>query len=236
MFNNDQDHFIDADVYKMGSPLDAFGIYSNYRYPEAEFNKTGFEGFGDGFQFMFHQDSYFVRLSTFGDPNKTKKELADCAAAISKKLPSDSKPQAQVNYFKFTGILPHSEKYLADSLLGYEFFPRGMEAEITIDEKSTRVFVILVENYGKSEKILQTYREYLNESDGDPEWIKVNDSVSLLTGTDPLHGKIILRQVNNEIAGVSGYKDNFKEAAAALDRLVRQMLLVNPRLKLKTSD
>ena len=36
---------ITADVYEMGSDLEAFGIYANYRKPEAESIKAGTEGF-----------------------------------------------------------------------------------------------------------------------------------------------------------------------------------------------
>ena len=58
----DADAWLVADVYKMGSLLDAFGIYSNYRRADAEAVRIGADGFISPTQMMFYQDRYFVRL------------------------------------------------------------------------------------------------------------------------------------------------------------------------------
>jgi hypothetical protein len=55
-----------ADVYRMGSLLDAFGIYSNYRKANSERASIGAEGFISPTQLMFYQDRYFIRLQASG--------------------------------------------------------------------------------------------------------------------------------------------------------------------------
>ena len=52
-----------ADIYEMGSPIDAFGIYSRYRDPDEELVSIGTEGFVNESQLLFAKDRYFVRLS-----------------------------------------------------------------------------------------------------------------------------------------------------------------------------
>ena len=60
------DASIVVDLYEMGSQLDAFGIYSNYRKADDKPVSTeagiGTEGFISPSQLMFYQDIYFVRI------------------------------------------------------------------------------------------------------------------------------------------------------------------------------
>ena len=66
MDRNNPEVWIVADVYRMASLLDAFGIYSNYRKADAASVTVGAEGFVSPSQLMFYQDRYFVRLQVTG--------------------------------------------------------------------------------------------------------------------------------------------------------------------------
>ncbi len=80
-----------ADVYRMASVLDAFGIYSNYRKTNNLWVTIGAEGFVSPSQLMFYQDRYFVRLQISGATN----------------LPKDIIPGLCPGYFrKSSGRLP----------------------------------------------------------------------------------------------------------------------------------
>jgi hypothetical protein len=68
-----------ADIYEMGSLLDAFGIYSNYRRPDAVNATVGAEGFVSPSQLMFYQDRYFVRLQATGTSSLKKEIFLTCA-------------------------------------------------------------------------------------------------------------------------------------------------------------
>ena len=74
---------LEAEVYRMGSKLDAFGIYSQFCDTEAEYLEVGVEGFRNDYQLLFFQDCFFVRLSALGQPDQNKNDLLECAKAIS---------------------------------------------------------------------------------------------------------------------------------------------------------
>jgi hypothetical protein len=76
-----------VDVFDMGSPLQAFGMYSAERSPEYHFIDIGAEGYSSESTLNFLQGRYYVRLSAFGDGAAAA--LDKCARAISGKIGGD---------------------------------------------------------------------------------------------------------------------------------------------------
>ena len=93
---NDPASGIVADIYKMGSLIDAFGIYSNYRDPDAEKIKFGAGGFVEDSQLMFYKDRYFVRLSVSGTVTGARDKLVIVAKEIDRRLPGKSAPPREI--------------------------------------------------------------------------------------------------------------------------------------------
>ena len=131
-----------ADVYRMASLLDAFGIYSNYRKMDAVSVAIGAEGFISSSQLMFYQDRYFVRLQATGTTSLEPEVFLACGRAVSQNLPPrDSRP-GELEVLRIPGVVSKSERYLAQSLLGYAFFRRGIIADAMLEGERVQVFVV----------------------------------------------------------------------------------------------
>jgi hypothetical protein len=210
---------LSVDLYQMGSLIDAFGIYSNYRAPDSEIVKAGTEAFFDGSQLMFYQDTYFVRISASGDGNPDKAAFTACAAAIASKLPAGTQPR-EVSLLKAPGITPGSERYIAESLLGYNFFKRGFTAEATSDKKTIKVFIVLTENPEAAKKALAAYTESLKAAKVDPQKIE-KAGTTTLTAKDPLYKGLIIRQSGPYLLGAANLESPEK-GLALLDELQKR--------------
>jgi len=206
---------VGAQVYRMGSLLDAFGIYSNFRYPEADYLELGAEGFADDYQTMFYQDRYFVRLTAYGDPEDNRQDLAACARAISSLLPASKAVPAELRPLLGEAIVAHSQRYIAKSLLGYAFFPRGLEAQSTLDGKPLRVFVVMTAAPQAADEALGQYLEYLKKAGSEFKWRGEGPS-KYLVGNDPLHQGFALLPSGPNLIGCTGLKDNEGAAVAIL--------------------
>lgn len=204
-----------AQVYRMGSPLDAFGIYSNFRYPEADYLDLGVEGFTDDYQSMFYQDRYFVRLTAYGDPEDNRKDLAACARAISTLLPASKGAPEELRPLLGEAIVAHSQRYIAKSLLGYAFFPRGLEAQSMADGKPLRVFVVMTGAPQATDGSLRQYLEYLKTAGAEFKW-RGEGAGKYLIGNDPLHKGFALLLSGSNLIGCTGLKDNEGAAVAIL--------------------
>ncbi len=185
-----------ADVYEMGSSLDAFGIYSNYRYEGADSVQIGTESFAGESQLMFYQGRFFTRLTVLGDPEETREPLLACAQAIQRSLPGPSDPPVELKLLDIEGVNLSPARYVAESLLGYAFFKRGLIAETRAYPGRVRVLIVLGESEAESGQALELYRAYLEESGA----THTGEGRQLLA-RDPLYKGVWVEQVGPYLLG-----------------------------------
>ena len=206
-----------ADVYRMGSPLEAFGIYSYYRDPDGDDALVGSEGFIDDSQVMFYKDRYFVRLSASGATNPERAVFAACAKAIAGTIPGEPSRPKELEILKIPGIAPRTEKYAALSVMGYAFFRRGLTAEAALNGRPVKVFVVLDESEQASANTFESYIRYLREKGMKPKTGKIKGGLALAS-QDPLYKGVLVRQAGRYLLGVAGLIDP-QEAAPLIERL-----------------
>jgi len=215
------DVMVVADVYRMGSLLDAFGIYANYRRVDYESVKVGAEGFISPTQLMFYQDRYFVRLQVTGATGLPREVFLDCARRISENLPANlSRPQ-ELEIFSLPAIIPRSERYYPQSLLGYAFFKRGLIADAGRDGETMRVFIMTEASAESARKVMEAYRRYLKEEGQGLQMSRLPDR-EVLTVTDSLYGFVRLEQSDRYLIGAAKVKD--RDAAQRLVEMLRQKM------------
>ena len=190
-----------VDIFQMGSAIDAFGIYSYYRNPDAEKIKIGSDGFIDESQLMFYKDRYFVRLSASGD-NPKRNIFISCAEAIAKKIPGKPAPPDELALLKVPSLVPGTEKYTAQSVLGYAFFKKGLTADGTLSGQPIKAFVILDKSAKDAAETFSKYFAYLKEKGGNPKLNKSANGVKLV-GRDPLYKGVRVRRSGRYVFGIT---------------------------------
>lgn len=205
-----------VDIYRMGSPLDAFGIYGNYRNPDGEAVQVGVEGEISPTQLLFFQDRYFVRINSSGREPPTREAILACAQAVSAKLPPSSWPQ-ELALIQAPGIASRTEKYVAESLLGYRFFPRGFTAEASLDGTPVKLFVVTAGSPASAAACLDQYVDSLRQSGTTPSVEGGSRADSALFAQDQLYKGVLLQQRDSLLYGIAKIDDPAK-ARALLER------------------
>jgi hypothetical protein len=202
-----QDLSIVADVYRMASVLDAFGIYSNYRRPNNSWVAIGAEGFVSPSQLMFYQDRYFVRLQVSGETNLPKDLLLTCARAISKNLPAGSGQPRELEVLKIPALVQKSERYLAQSLLGYAFFRRGLIADAAVKDEKMQIIAIREDTPADARRTFDQYHTYLK---AEAQSIELTESATqrMVMAVDPLYGDVQVMQSDRYVIGTVRVKNN----------------------------
>jgi hypothetical protein len=195
-----------ADVYRMASVLDAFGIYSNYRKPNNLWVTIGADGFVSSSQLMFYQDRYFVRLQVSGGTNLPTDTFLACALAISANLPAGSGQPKELAVMKIPALVPKSERYLAQSLLGYVFFRRGIIADAAVQDEKMQIFVIHEDTQASARKTFDQYHSYL-KTEGQGIQITDDPARRRVTAVDPLYGSVLVEQSGRYIIGAVRVKN-----------------------------
>jgi hypothetical protein len=208
---------VDADIYKMGSLLDAFGMYANYRRKEDADVKIGAEGTVSSSQLFFYQGQYLVRLQATGISNLDQNVFLACARAISQNLPPNFKKPQELDAFMIPPVVQKSVRYIAQSFLGYDFFRRGLIGDAIYKGQEVQVFVIPEDSQEAARKAFDQYRSYLKLSDKDTLRTPMRDQISL-KAVDPLYGNVMLMQTNRYLIGAMRVKD-----LSSVEQLIEQL-------------
>jgi hypothetical protein len=203
--NKNPQSAIEADIYKMGSLLDAFGMYANYRRKDDPEARIGGEGSISASQLFFYQDRFLVRLQATGEASPAASVFLACANEIAKNLPKNSSRPKELEAIAFPEVVPKSQRYIAASLLGYDFFHRGLMADIMIKGEEAQLFLVLEDSRETARKAFNAYRTYLAAA-GKVTPIGRSDSAGL-TAVDPMYGAVVVEQVGRFVIGVVKSKD-----------------------------
>jgi len=224
-YSNRQDdrNVIEADVYEMGSLLDAFGIYATYRRKDGADIAIGVEGTISPAQLFFYQGRYFVRLQGVGTNNPGEDTFLSCARAISENLPRVAGGPRELEVFKFPAVEPKSERYIARSLFGYDFFRRGFVADATLNDGQIQLFLVPEHSTESARKAFDRYRSYLETSGKNVQVTGPAERVSL-SAIDPLYGNVFVEQSGRFLVGAIRVKDI--PSAKQLVGLLRQRIPV----------
>jgi hypothetical protein len=195
-----------ANIFRMGSLLDAFGIYASYRDPTAEQIKRGAEGFIDESQLMFYQGRYFVRIEASGTVPGENGLLQSCAEAISRSLPADRERPREIEFLKVAGAIPLTDRYYPAGLLGHSFFGRGMTAEVMLGGERVKSVVMFGASEEAATRIFDDYGKYLKGAGVAPEITDEREGASLHV-IDPLYKGVALRRSGRFVVGVTGLKE-----------------------------
>jgi hypothetical protein len=211
-----------ANILEMGSPLDAFGIYANFRSPTLEQIKVGAEGFLDESQLMFYQNRYFVQIEASGALTQADSLFRSCADAISRNLPDEKEKPRQIGFLKVTGTVPLTERYYAAGLLGHSFFGKGFTAEVMIGDTPAKSLLMLGGSEEGARRVFTEYAKYLTKSGATPQMSSDKGSITMHV-IDPLYKGVVLRQSGHYVVGVVGLKEPHEG-----DGIVAQMLKLLP--------
>lgn len=197
---------IAADVYRMGSLLDAFGIWSNYRKADTAGCALGADCVLSSSQMLFYQDRYFVRLQATGTPTPGQDVFLACGRALSQKLPQGKGRPGELELLRVRGVVPKTKRYLPQSVLGYPFFRRGLTAEANLAGQHVQVFVVIEDSAAAARKAFDQYLASLKESGREAKLTGTGDRISL-DGSDPLYGKVIVEQSGRYLIGAIRLQD-----------------------------
>jgi hypothetical protein len=209
--------YIIADVYRMTSLLDAFGIYSNYRKADAAGAGVGAEGFVSASQMMFYQGRYFARLQFTGTTDLGQNIFLTCGQSISQNLPPNVSYPREIEALRIPAVVPRSERYIAQSLLGYDFFRRGIIADATLNNERVQVFVVPEDSQAAAREAFDRYCSYLKTEGKNFHLTEKPDKKSMKT-FDPLYGGVFLVQSGRYLIGAVRVKD-----PAASEHIVEQL-------------
>ncbi len=103
---------------------------------------------------------------------------------------------------------------MAVSVLGYDFFKKGLTAEAVLGGKTVKAFIIFDASPAEARKTFDRYVGYLKAARVEPK-ITGGDSAAVLVARDPLYKGLVLRLSGPYLVGAS----NVEEPEKGMDLL-----------------
>jgi hypothetical protein len=188
---------IDVEVYRMGSLLDSFGMYANYRQKDGSSIAVGAESNLSPSQLFLYQGRLFIHIQVTGSNDDGAAALAECGRAVALRLPGTKDMPSQLLALERPEVVKGTERYLPQSLLGYDFLNKGIMVDAVVGGTNLQIFLLLGTTAESASAVFDRYRSLLTlgkvESGG--------KDVALLVGGDPLYGPVMILRKGGCLAG-----------------------------------
>lgn len=130
-----------VDIYDMGDPLRAFGIYSAERAPNDLFIPMGAEGWVDIGVLNFLQGNYYVKLQASGDSDRMPSVLESAAKNMLPRIGPEGEIPRPAAWLPAAGQVAESQKYIVKAPMGHDCLAPATTALYRFDDKDTTVLV-----------------------------------------------------------------------------------------------
>lgn len=196
---NDE-HTCTVDVYDMGSPLDAFGVYSNFRSQEARYGDIGQEAILSEYTIRFYKGNYYVNLNTVSKQDTMQQIMTKLAKNIAAKIDNTPQPP-ELNYLFSTQRLDHSLKFLRHGFLGQKAFDNSLQAVYLIDGEPITGFVVINDTHAQALQDLDAFKASVQRRGEMTR--KLNNGV---IASLPHQGEVMIGVHSRFLFGVMDYK------------------------------
>jgi len=145
-----------VEIYDMGAPDNAFGIYASERYPDSRFLPVGVQGYIEEGVLNFFAGRFYVKLLAYPAGAETEAALKSFAAEILEGIPEPGAFPFPVRAFPKDGLVENSEKFILRDFLGLSFLSRGFVASYRpAGAADFDAFIIEAENGAGAQRMLE---------------------------------------------------------------------------------
>jgi len=212
---------ISLEIYDMGSPVTAFGIYSAERFPDNQFSDIGTQGYMEEGTLNFLAGSYYIKMLCFDCGENWNEYLKNFAQTIETNIGADAGFPAPVQAFPEENLIADSQKFILQNFMGYSYLHDGYQADYDVDGAEFTAFIIQGENDLDAEQMLERYLE----SKKDQKTEKTDYGYHI---EDRYYHNIFITRAGNRLCGIMKIQDGQKETGISyLKRLAENIKNMN---------
>jgi hypothetical protein len=203
-FKSEKKGAVTLEIYRLHSPTDAFGIYSQERLPASNYISIGAQGYIDKNMLNFIAGPYYVKINSFDTGAEDQKILLAFAGKTAESLEKGEQKAGLPRLlaaFPEEGKVKNSEKYISKKFLGYSFFHSAFIADYSLGGKTASLFVMEGADQNDCRDMLQKYFQQI----GRTQTILEEGRYTL---TDPHHGEIDFFWKGKYVWGALNFNDS----------------------------
>ena len=212
-----------AEIYDMGDPLNAFGIYGAERYPENEPVGVGDLDYLEGESLNLLAGRYYVKLLAFGLGGETEKILREAGSKIAGAVGAKTGLPPLVRAFPAEDLVARSEKYIKRNFMGHGFLHDGYVATYKFGERELEGFFV---DGGREEEAAEMLTRLLDALAADGQ--TVEESPLGFHARNRYGQHLYIARIRNVLCGAVRVPDGLQ---ASGESLLRAMTAVQSGLR-----
>jgi hypothetical protein len=160
----EEETYFTLDIYDMGAPLNAFGIYSAERYGDIPEVKMGVEGYMGGGALNFWSGQYYVKIRADDEGKAINRLLLKMAEYVTGRMGDPGDLPGALRLFPQQDRVKASARYAARNLLG---IPKLHGFSYRYERKKTEIILYLCP-YEDEKKALEAERQFVDRLKSKP--------------------------------------------------------------------
>ncbi len=205
--------YIDVGIYDMGTPTNAFGIFSVERSGGEPALDIGRAGYRSDANYYVWKGRYYIRVVASQATEQLQRiglELATNAAGL---VQDGGGPVWGLTALPQTGLVPDSVRYFKVDALGLDFLNDTYTAEYEVDENKVAVFLSRRTSPQAAQDVVERYIEFTERYGRQTERATRDDAVFIVCDMDGTFDVIF--QKGRLIGGVTSVEDRSVAVKAA---------------------
>jgi hypothetical protein len=222
-YRNDQESTsVVLEVWQMGRPQEAFGIFAAERTRDDRPLDIGSGAYLGANVLGFWQGELYVKLTSFEEGPAIEQLLIGLAEEVSSRIPGQKQELEALLLFPEDSRIEASDRFIPKNFLGQPYLTDAYRVDYTFDGEAFQLFIVDTGSPEEAQSHFNRLEEFYREGDqGQVTIDTTNDPPMLLVDGS---SKLVVFQLENRLGGAVGIQtsDVGRSAAAKLAETMRQ--------------
>ena len=211
----DNSIFVNLSIYDMGTPTNAFGVFSGERPLEAPRLKLGRDAYRTGANHYIFQGQYYIQIAAADNTDELQQVCMDLAEKVTHFLQDSGQPVWGLTALPETNRVPQSVQYFLVDALGLDFMRNTYTAKYYKGKSIVSVFLSQQDSSESARETVAKFKEHANRY-GKGFDILSEDGIELVS-CDMDGSYDVVFQKGRLVAGVTEVKDKGLAVEATID-------------------
>jgi len=213
--STDDNIFINLSIYDMGTPTNAFGVFSGERPLEAQRVKLGRDAYRIGANHYIFQGQYYIQVTAADNTDELRQVCMNLANKVTDFLQDSDQPVWGLTALPETDRVPQSVQYFLVDALGLDFMRNTYTAKYYKGNSIVSIFLSQQDSPESARKTITKFKEHANLYGKGVDILSV-DGIELVS-CDMNGSYDVVFQKGRLVAGVTQVKDKKLAIEATID-------------------
>jgi hypothetical protein len=196
---------IKIEIYEHGSPLMAFGIFSQYRSPDARSFGFGNESFGDEYTLHFWKGRYYVKVYAYDEGPGVAEAMKQFAQAVDAGVSEAGSIPEEVALFPAEGLIANSVTYVTEGVMGSGTLPPAFAASYG-EGGAAKIYLFTLDDAAKAADLFESYSGGIGAETKEIE--SGGTRYGIAAGEAPYRGRVVVIKSGKRVVVLSGFGDH----------------------------